>query len=52
MKRLSILEIYNLIAIIIIIGLSAWCYNLHKDLKDTEEILQLCEGRYYELLPK
>ena len=50
MKRLSILEIYNLIAIIIIIGLSAWCYNLYHDLKDTEELLQMCEFKYYELL--
>lgn len=50
MKRLSILEIYNLIAITIILGLSVWCYSLYQDLKETKEVLQQCEGKYYEVL--
>lgn len=52
MKRLSTLEIHNLIAIIIIIWLSVWCYNLYHDLKDTQEVLQQCKGKYYDLLQK
>ena len=50
MKRFSLIEIYNIIAIIIIIGLSISCYKLYHDLRDTEEVLQQCDGRYYELL--
>lgn len=50
MKKLTILEIYNVIAIIIIICLSILCYNLYQELKDTEEVLQQCDSRYYELL--
>ncbi len=52
MKRLSTLEIYNLIAIVLILILSFLCYNLYKDLKDTEEVLQQCENRYYETINK
>ena len=50
MKRLSTLEIYNIIAVVIIIAPSFLCFNLYQDLKETEELLQQCESKYYELL--
>lgn len=50
MKKLNTLEIYNLAAIIIIISLCILCYNLYHELKQTEEILNMCDHRYYELL--
>lgn len=52
MKRLTTLEIYNLVAIIIIIGLTVLCYKLYHNLKETVEILNMCDYRYYELVKK
>ena len=50
MKRLSPLEIYNILAVVTIIALSFLCFNVYQDLKETEELLQQCESKYYELL--
>lgn len=46
------LKIYNILAVLIIIGLSIWIYQLLKDLKETEEVLQQCSDRYYQEIKK
>ena len=35
-----------------IIALSIWIYSLKKELKETEQVLEQCSDRYYELIGK
>ena len=51
-KNMKTIKIYNVIATIIVVILSIWIYTLHKDLKETEEVLQQCSSRYYEEIGK
>ncbi|EFK33973.1 MULTISPECIES: hypothetical protein [Chryseobacterium] len=42
------MKIYSILATICIILLSIWIVILHKNLKETEEVLQQCSERYYK----
>ncbi|WP_304343881.1 hypothetical protein [Chryseobacterium koreense] len=42
------LKIYNVIASLLIVLLVAWVVELRKELKETEELLDLCAERFYE----
>ena len=42
------LKIYNIIASILIVLLVVWVVELKKEIKDTEELLDLCAERFYE----
>ena len=44
------LKIYNIIASILIVLLVVWVVELRKEIKDTEELLDLCAERFYENL--
>ena len=51
------LKIYNMIAVIIIFGLTGYCYFLQKELSktetkllQTEAVLDQCESRYFEMV--
>lgn len=46
------IKIYAIIATIIIIGLFVWIYSLKKELRETEEVLEECSDRYYDLIGK
>ena len=46
------LKIYNIIATLIIIGLSMWVVYLLKELNETKEVLQQCTDRYYKEIGK
>jgi len=46
------LKIYNIIATLIIIGLSLWVIYLLKELQETNEILEQCTSRYYKEIGK
>lgn len=49
------LQIYNLIAMVIIVFLSWYCFYLLNKLNDTLEVLNQCETAYYKetgILPK
>lgn len=45
-------KIFNVLATVIIIGLSIWIYVLLKELKETNEVLQQCSDRYYKEIGK
>ena len=42
------LKIYNIIASILIVLLAVWVVQLRKEIRETEELLDLCAERYYE----
>lgn len=42
------LKIYSVIASIIIVSLSIYCYILFNELNDTNEVLNQCSERYYK----
>ena len=44
------LKIYNIIASILIVLLVVWVVELRKDVKETEELLDLCAERFHEKL--
>jgi len=46
------LKIYSIVATLIIIGLSIWIYTQKKELRETEEVLEQCSDRYYEVIAK
>ncbi|MBU8882308.1 hypothetical protein KSK37_04335 [Kaistella sp. DKR-2] len=42
------LKIYNIIASILIVLLAVWVVELRKEIKETNELLDLCAERFYE----
>lgn len=46
------LKIYNIIASLLIVLLVVWVVELRKEIKDTEELLDLCAERFYEGINK
>ncbi|PZU10428.1 MAG: hypothetical protein DI622_16285 [Chryseobacterium sp.] len=46
--NMKTMKIYSILATICIILLSIWIVILHKNLKETEEVLQQCSERYYK----
>ena len=50
--NIKVLKIYNIVAILVLIGLSVWVYPTKKELKETEEVLNQCSDRYYKEINK
>ena len=46
------LKIYSILATLAIIGLSIWIYELKKELRETEKVLEQCSDRYYKEIGK
>ena len=46
------LKIYNIIASLLIVLLVVWVLELRKEVKETEELLNLCAERFYEGINK
>lgn len=46
------IKIYSIVATLTIIGFSIWIYSLKKELRETEEILEMCSERYYKEIGK
>lgn len=44
------LKIYNVVATLLIVLLVVWVVELRKEVKETEELLDLCAERFYENL--
>ncbi|MBU8883847.1 hypothetical protein KSK37_12195 [Kaistella sp. DKR-2] len=42
------LKIYNIIASLLIVLLVVWVVELRKEVKETDELLDLCAERFYE----
>lgn len=45
-------KIYNYLSVIIILALLAWIFTLYVEINETNEVLEQCSDRYYEVIDK